>query len=270
MTGASHSSVKRYRELARHSPKNGLERELLLDGPHLLFEARKSGLPIESAAFEQDAFADPSVRLLAEQLVADGADVFIVSRKTLETMSPVRTPAGAVGIARRTLPSLAGALASPNPLVIVAHDVQDPGNVGGIMRTAEAAGATGFVTTAATADPLGWKALRGSMGSALRLPIARGEMAEVLRALRAAGIQTSALVPRAGQPLFEADFRTPSALILGSEGPGMPEDVLRQVDRRITIPMQQPVESLNVGVAAALVLYEAFRQRTAAQGLSSA
>ena len=261
MTGASHSSVKRYRELARNSPKNGLERELLLDGPHLLFEARKSGLSIESAAFEQDTLADPSIRTLAEQLVADGADVFIVSRKTLESMSPVRTPAGVIGIARRTLPSLTDALASTNALVVVAHDVQDPGNVGGIMRTAEAAGATAFVTTASTADPLGWKALRGSMGSALRLPIARGEIADVLRALRASGIETSALVPRAGRPLFEVDFKHPSALILGSEGAGLPDEVLRQVDRRITIPMQQPVESLNVGVAAALVLYEAFRQR---------
>jgi TrmH family RNA methyltransferase len=261
MTGASHSSVKRYRELARHPTRNGLERELLLDGPHLLLEATQSGLPIESAAFDHDALNDPAVRELAEQLVADGAEVFIVSRKTLETMSPVRTPAGAIGIARRTLPSLAGALASPSPLVVVAHEIQDPGNVGGIMRTAEAAGATAFVTTAATADPLGWKALRGSMGSALRLPIAHGEMADVLQRLREAGIVTSALVPRDGRSLFAADFTKPSALILGSEGAGLPDDVVEQLDQRITIPMQPPVESLNVGIAAALVLYEAYRQR---------
>jgi TrmH family RNA methyltransferase len=226
-----------------------------------LFEARASGLPVESAAFEHNALDDPSMRALAEQLVADGADVFIVSRKTLESMSPVRSPAGAVGIARRPLPSLNDALASSNPLIVVAHDVQDPGNVGGIMRTAEAAGATAFITTVSTADPLGWKALRGSMGSALRLPIARGEIADVLAALRTAGIATMALVPRAGRSLFEADVRKPSALILGSEGPGLPEELLRQIDQRITIPMQAPVESLNVGVAAALVLYEAFRQR---------
>ena len=264
MTGAPHSSVKRYRELARNPPKNGLDRELLLDGPHLLVEARQSGLSIESAAFEHDAFDDPSVKLLAQELVADGADVFIVSRKTLESMSPVRSPSGVVAIARHALRTLAAALAPRGarvPLVVVAHDIQDPGNVGGIMRTAEAAGATAFVATASTADPLAWKALRGSMGSALRLPIARGEIAEVIRALRSSGIATSALVPRDGEPLFKADFRTPSALILGGEGPGLPADVIRHVDKRITIPMQAPVESLNVGVAAALVLYEAFRQR---------
>jgi RNA methyltransferase, TrmH family len=265
MTGAPHSSVKRYRELARNPSKNGIERELLLDGTHLLLEARQSGLPIESAAFGEDAFTDPAVKTLAQQLVADGADVFIVSRKTLESMSPVRSPSGVVSIARRTLPTLTDALSAVTPavpLIVVAHDIQDPGNVGGVMRTAEAAGATAFVATASTADPLGWKALRGSMGSALRLPIARGDIAEVIRTLRSRGIATSALVPRDGEPLFEADFTKPSAVIFGSEGAGLPADVLRQVDRRITIPMQDPVESLNVGVAAALVLYEAFRQRS--------
>ena len=175
----------------------------------------------------------------------------------------MRSPAGVVGIARREVPTLDDALASPNPLVVVAHDVQDPGNVGGIMRTAEAAGATAFVTTASTADPLGWKALRGSMGSAMRLPIARAEIDEVIRALKSAGIRTNALTPRDGRPLYETDFREPSALLVGAEGAGLPDDLLRHVDRRITIPMFEPVESLNVGVAAALVLYEAFRQRAA-------
>ncbi len=222
MTGAPHSSVKRYRELARNPPKDGLERELLLDGPHLLHEARKSGLTVESAAFEQDVFNDPSVRELADQLAADGADVLIVSRETLASMSPVKTPTGAVGIARRSLASLDEVLRSANALVVVAHDVQDPGNVGGIVRTAEAAGATAFIATPSSADPLGWKALRGSMGSALRLPIARAEMMDTLAALSRANIATVGLVPHGGEPLFAADLKKPSALILGGEGPGLP------------------------------------------------
>jgi TrmH family RNA methyltransferase len=262
MTGAPHSSVKRYRELARHSPKNGLERELLLDGPHLLFEARKSRLPIESAAFDEDALGDSAVRRLAEQLAADGTDVFIVSKRTIESMSPVRTPSGVVAIARRSLSALTAALDADNALVVVAHDLQDPGNVGGIMRTAEAAGATAIVTTPTTADPLGWKALRGSMGSALRLSIARADMSDILDALRERGISATALVPRGGDPLFASDFKRPTAVILGGEGPGLPANMVRRMDRRVSIPMTGPVESLNVGVAAALVLYEAYRQRS--------
>ena len=262
MTGAPHSSVKRYRELARNPPKNGLERELLLDGPHLLFEARKSGLAIESAAFDEDALNDLPVRKLAEQLAADGTDVFIVSKKTIEAMSPVKTPTGVVAIAHRSLSRLSTALDTANPLVVVAHDLQDPGNVGGIMRTAEAAGATAVVTTPTTADPLGWKALRGSMGSALRLPIARADMSETLESLRKRGISATALVPRGGEPLFAADLKGPTALVLGGEGPGLPSSIVRRLDRRVSIPMSGSVESLNVGVAAALVLYEAFRQRS--------
>jgi RNA methyltransferase, TrmH family len=264
MTGAPHSSVKRYRELARTPTKNGYERELLLDGAHLLFEARASGLVVESAAFQHDALSDPSIRTLAEQLAADGVDVLIVSRKVLESMSPVKTPSGVVSIARRstqTLDGIAGGSPPLRPLIVVAHDVQDPGNVGGILRTAEAAGATGFIASAATADPFGWKALRGSMGSALRLPIARADIDETLRTLQSAHVTTTALVPRGGRALFSVDFRRPVALVLGGEGPGLPADLSSRVDQLISIPMHAPVESLNVGVAAALVLYEAFRQR---------
>ena len=261
MTGAPHSSVKRYRELARNPTKTGHERELLLDGFHLLVEARALTLSIDSAVFEQGALKDSSIRTLAEQLAAEGTDVFIVSSKVLESMSPVKSPSGAVGIVRRPVTTLEAVLATPQSLVVVAHDVQDPGNVGGIMRTAEAAGATAFVASGATADPFGWRALRGSMGSALRLPIARADMGDTLRALRTARIVTTALVPRGGQALFTTDFREPVAVFLGGEGPGLPDLVANEMDALISIPMHAPVESLNVGVAAALVLYEAFRKR---------
>jgi TrmH family RNA methyltransferase len=233
----------------------------LLDGAHLLSEARASGLAIESAVFDHEVLDDPPLRTLAEQLAAEGADVFIVSTKVLASMSPVRTPAGVIGIARRRIEQLDAVIGGSHPLVVVAYDVQDPGNVGGIMRTAEAAGSTAFVTTGATADPLGWKALRGSMGSALRMPIARAEIEETLGAAREAGLETIALVPRGGKNLFGADLGKAVALFLGSEGAGLPDGVARRMDQLISIPMRAPVESLNVGVAAALVLYEAFRQR---------
>jgi tRNA G18 (ribose-2'-O)-methylase SpoU len=125
MTGAPHSSVKRYRDLARNLSKTGRHRDLLLDGPHLLSEARASGLPIESAAFDHVALEDPPVRTLAEQLAAEGADVFIVSRKILASMSPVRTPTGVVGITRRPVETLDSIIGGARPLVVIAHDIQD-------------------------------------------------------------------------------------------------------------------------------------------------
>ena len=264
MAGAvtrQHSSVRRFRELARNPAANGLDRELLLDGAHLVAEAHASALTIEVAAFDNDALKAPDVRSLARQLSARGTDVLIVSRNLLEAMSPVKTPSGAIAIARRAMVPLDKALAGKAALVVLAHDVQDPGNVGALMRAAEAAGATAFVACGATADPLGWKALRGSMGSALRLPIAKAGTDEALDACARAGMQTLALAPRAGAPFFAADFHVSTALVLGSEGTGLPSGIAARADRLISIPMQRPVESLNVAVAAALVLYEAYRQR---------
>jgi len=262
MTGAPHSSVTRYRELARNSPKNGSERELLLDGVHLLAEARASGLFVESAAFDHAVLDQPVVRTLAEQLTSEGAEVLIVSSKVLASMSPVRTSSGVVGITKRMIQTLDSLAFGDSPLIAVAHDVQDPGNVGAIVRSAEAAGATAVITTPASADPWGWKALRGSMGSALRVPIARAGIDDTIRALQTARIATAALVPRGGQRFFDADLRAPIAFVLGGEGAGVPDAVADTLTHRLSIPMHTPVESLNVGVAAALVLYEAFRQRS--------
>jgi TrmH family RNA methyltransferase len=256
-----HSSVRRFRELARAPAANGRDCEVLLDGVHLLSEAHASGIPIEVAAFQHETLSQPAVRRLAEKLAAGGSEVLIVSRSVLDAMSPVKTPSGAVGIGHRARVTLADALGGQSPLVVAAHDVQDPGNVGALMRTAEAAGATGFVACGATADTFGWKALRGSMGSALRLPVAKADLEEALDACREAGIQIIALAPRLGEPLFSADFRSPIAMVLGSEGTGLPQEITERADRLVSIPMHSPVESLNVAVAAALVLYEAFRQR---------
>ena len=262
MTGAvtrQHSIVKRYRALAASSGGNSLDRELLLDGVHLLAEAHASGLHIDTAAFEHAALNQPETRVLAERLAAAGTEVLIVSGNVLAAMSPVKTPSGVVGIARHSFVSLRDALGRSPALVMLAHDVQDPGNVGALLRTAEAAGATAFVACGATADPFGWKALRGSMGSALRVPLARADIQDTLRACLDNGIQVAALAPRTGDSLFTAGLRAPLALLLGSEGAGLPPALAAQADRRVSIPMRGPIESLNVAVAAALVLYEIAR-----------
>ncbi len=140
--------------------------------------------------------------------------------------------------------------------------MQDPGNVGAIVRVAEAGGASGVVCAGACADPFGWKALRGSMGSALRLPIlVHRDTREAIDEARRHGCRIVATVPRGGRPLFDADLRGPIAVLIGGEGPGLAASQLEDADERMTIPMQPPVESLNAAVTAALIVYEARRQR---------
>ena len=164
---------------------------VLLDGLHLLEEARAAQVPIASAAFTARALAaaDGKARRLATALAGTGVRVVQVADPVMEALSPTAHPSGVVAVAARpkhALDAVVGRPGGPAALVVVAVDVQDPGNVGAIARVAEAAGATGYVVAGQSADPFGWKALRGSMGSVLRLPTVHdGDATTVAGVLRA-------------------------------------------------------------------------------------
>jgi TrmH family RNA methyltransferase len=186
-----------------------------------------------------------------------------VSDQVLAAISPVRQPSGVVAIAHRLSVSMADVFKGAPQLVVLLADIQDPGNVGAIVRAAEACGATGVVTGEGTADPFAWKALRGSMGSTFRVPVAdRQPLAAVVDRARTSGLKIVATVPRGGTPLPDAYLRAPCAILLGGEGAGLTAQLAAAADERITIPMKPPVESLNVAIAAAVILYEAARQRS--------
>ena len=179
----------------------------------------------------------------------------------MAALSPVRSPSPVVALAERPL-AAGRRVYRDTPLVIMAIDVQDPGNVGAIVRVAEAGGASGVVCAGTCADPFGWKALRGSMGSALRLPVlVHRDIREAIDEARRHGCRVVATSPRGGQSLFQADLRGPLVVLVGSEGPGLAQAQVEGADEQIMIPMQPPVESLNTAVSAALIVYEARRQR---------
>jgi RNA methyltransferase, TrmH family len=245
--------VKQFRAAA-NGDAEGL---MLLDGDHLVREALASGIQLEVAALVE-GFPD---RELAAQVERTARQVIVVTGQVLAAISPVRTPSGIVAMARRPEVPLESAFMKPPQLVVVLHDLQDPGNVGAIVRAAEGCGVTGLVCNERTADPFGWKALRGGMGSTLRLPVAKGTTADVMRRARDSGLRIFATVARGGTPLRQCDLRAPVALVLGGEGAGLPGAVVEAADGQITIPMNPPVESLNVAIAAALLVYEASRQR---------
>ena len=249
--------VKRFRDLARAGAPGDA---LLLDGQHLVEEAITSGATIEVAAFAE-RHARGRLVSLAAQTRRVGARTVSVTDQVLAAMSPVQHPSGVVAIARRPEPTLAQVFAARPQLVVLLSEVQDPGNVGAIIRAAEACGASGVVAGTATADPFGWKALRGAMGSTFRLPVARAPLETAIEIAHAAGVRVFATIPRGGTPLRDCDLRSPAAVLLGGEGGGLPHAWLDAADGRLSIPMHGRVESLNVAVAAALILYEASRQR---------
>jgi RNA methyltransferase, TrmH family len=250
-----HALVRDCRSLAR-ADRNG---RVLLDGAHLVLDALRAGATIEAvlatrAALDRDADLSSAIRAAAVPLYEGSAGI-------LEAASPARSPSGVVAIAR-WLPADASRLFAPFPALVVGLvDVQDPGNVGAVIRVADALGATGVGVTERSADPGGWKALRGSMGSAFRLPVARLDLAALLAEAGRAKAQVAAAVARGGTEPALAWLSRPTLLLLGHEGAGLPDDVLRKADLRVTLPMRAGVDSLNVSVAAALVVDEARRQR---------
>jgi len=258
ITSRQNPLVARYRAVSR-----GAERDLiLLDGPHLIADADAAGLRIRHALVAAGAIERPDLRALVARLEAAGVDVASATGPVMAAASPVRSSSPIVALAERPAPLEDRLFADPSPLVVIACDVQDPGNVGAIARVAEAGGASGMIAAGECADPFGWKALRGSMGSALRLPIAvRPSLDQAVRDARQGRCRVIATVPRNGQSLFDADLRGPVAILVGGEGRGLPAAVADEADQRVTIPMRSPVESLNAAVTAALLVYEARRRR---------
>ncbi|HUR34697.1 MAG TPA: RNA methyltransferase [Vicinamibacterales bacterium] len=255
ITSRHNAIVAAYRAAARGGTEG-----LLLDGSHLVGEALSAGIRLRHVMVALDAIDSPELTPLLDQL-SDDVDVAAASSAVMAAVSPVRSSSRIVALGDRPAPVRAP-FDDPAHLVVVACDVQDPGNVGAIVRVAEGAGASGVVVAGQSADPFAWKALRGSMGSALRLPIVAVPTIEAAVAeARRHGSAVVATVPRDGVPLFDSRLDGATTLLVGGEGSGLPAPVVAGADFRLTIPMEAPVESLNAAVATAVLLYEARRQR---------
>ena len=261
ITSRQNPMVARFRALADSADSTGAR--VLLDGVHLVRDAHESGHSFELAAVSSSRMASETEEgRVAQMLERSGVEVVQAPDAVFAAMSPVRTPSGLIAIATRR-PASAGDICSvSNALVLVAIDVQDPGNVGALVRTAEAGGMSGFFVTGASANPFSWKAIRGSMGSTLRLPVV-GDLstASVMTCLESGRIRTIAAVPRGGQDPDAIDWRGKVALIVGGEGAGLPGAVTSNCHALVSIPMAARVESLNVAAAGAILIYAARRQR---------
>ncbi len=254
----SNPVVRRLRALKSGAAK--AEDLVLVEGVKLLDEAVAAGVAVVEVVASPRALADRRARPAVDAAAARGAAVRVVAENIVASLSEVETTQGVFALARR--PEFSEeALFRGVALVVVAVGIQNPGNLGGLVRTAEAAGASGAIFTRGSADPLSWKALRGSMGCAFRLPHVTGlEPGAALDRVRARGLRLVA-ASTIGARYDGIDWRGPVALLVGSEGRGLPEAVLQAADVRAAIPMVGPVESLNVGVAAGVLLFEAARQR---------
>jgi TrmH family RNA methyltransferase len=253
--------VRAYRDLADEPDPNGAR--LLLDGAHLVREAQAASLRFESVAAAVSHLAAATEEgSLALELEHDGVEVVAVDDQVFSAMSPVHTPSGIVAIAQRHPTTAAAMFDQAGLFVLVVADVQDPGNLGSLLRVAEAGGVTGVIVCGESANPFSWKAVRGSMGSVLRLPVARSQSLErTMTEIREAGATAIAAVPRDGSDPDAVDWSGRIALLLGGEGPGLDPRVVAECNQRVSVPMAPPVESLNVAAAGAILVYAARRSR---------
>src|SRR4051812_34072524 len=198
ITSCHNPLVNRYRLAARGEAAD----QMLLDGPHLLAEALAAHVAVTHAVVASTAVDRPDVRTLMTSLERIGTEVALLAPEVMSAVSPVRSSSAIVAVAHRPAANGGRLFATASPLVIVAHDVQDPGNLGAIVRAAEAAQATSVIAAGGCADPFGWKALRGSAGSALRLPIGTSpDAASAVADARRHGCHIVATTPRGGRSL---------------------------------------------------------------------
>ena len=241
-----------------------IEELIFIEGLRLCEEARRSNLGIDSVIVSEELLRKERAAAAIRELSQVAKRVASVSEKLLASISYTKTPQGIIVLATRPESSeerLAANLGA-NPLLVVLHEINNPVNVGAILRTAEAAGATGVITTRNTSDPFSPKSLRGAMGSAFRLPILSGlAYSEVIDWCRSRGIVSICTDADATDAYTEIDWNGPIALMLGPESTGFTAEELAEAERRVSIPMKGSAESLNVSVAAGVVLFEAARQR---------
>jgi len=237
---------------------------IFVEGLRLAEEALNSGLEIEAVIYSDEISEKERAARFLDSVASVCNRVASVSESLLATISYTKTPQGIILLAKQPESGKARLelLAGLSPLLVMMHGINNPVNVGAIMRSAEAAGATGVITTGNTADPFSPKSLRGAMGSAFRLPIWRGATYyDALSWCAVHNIQTVCADVKARNLYTDIDWTTPRALILGPESTGLSPEEVAAADEAVRIGMHGEVESLNVGVAAGILLYEAARQR---------
>lgn len=230
-----------------------------IEGTRILEEAIRSGLKFRAVFFRASA-ENKAGRLLPQ--IAAYVETLLLPDKLFASAVPSETPQGVAALVRCKPFTLDDVLAkaATGPLPAIAG-VQDPGNLGTILRSAEAFGAGGVLLGEGTVSPFNSKAVRASAGSVFRLPTARVKLAEVIGQMRERGLRLIATSSHKGTPLQDADLTGPLAIFIGSEGAGLPRELIAEMTEMVAIPHSPAVESLNAGVAASIVLYEAARQR---------
>lgn len=232
--------------------------EVAIEGMHLVEEAIRAGLRLGTVFFSKSA-QERAHKLIPQ--ISSHAEVLLLPDDIFASAVPSETPQGVAAQVKVKTFAIEEAFLPAPALLVISAGLQDPGNLGTIARSAEAFGATGMLLAERTVSPWNWKAARASAGSMFRLPTVKVELAKALQDVKGRGVRVLATSSHKGTTISRVDLRGAVALVVGNEGAGLPKEVLAQADEIVAIPHSSRVESLNAGIAASVILYEAARQR---------
>ena len=259
--GARHPEVQRLRALLRDRRTRADEHAFVLEGPRVVAGALDRGAHLEVVYLGPGA--DRAFAQLMARVNAAGTRVEVLREGVLEKVGRTRTPQPVLGVAQQTTRPF-GALPGSGTAV-VAVGVSDPGNLGTIVRSAEAAGADGVIACGNSVDPLNPKAVRSSAGAIFGVTVMEADdPMQVLDSLAGAGRRTLGASATHGSPYDEADLAHSCALVVGNEAHGLGNDIAARLDGLVNVPMADRSESLNVAMAATVLLFEGARQRRSA------
>jgi RNA methyltransferase, TrmH family len=268
LTSRDNPLLKSIRLIVSGSPR-APEQLVVAEGVRVLEEVNSAGCEITAAVFSEHFGAEEREKKLLDLWLSKGIPSYVINERLFQTISGVQTPQGAIALVRMPKLSLHNSIPAHNALVLCACEVQDPGNLGTLIRTAAAAGASLVCTSKGTVSARNPKALRSSAGAFFRIPVVEHvEPGDFEAFCDRHSIQSYRTDARQGVPYMEADLRGPCAIVLGNEGNGITLDAF-SASSALRIPMAEGIESLNVATAGAILLFEAFRQRTCAANISN-
>ncbi len=259
----SSSSNPQFKKLKSLTSRAGRKKYgcFLLEGPKVINEARNRNVELDSIVVSTSG-AHGELDDFDWQSASEHVPVFELADSLFAQLSETETPQGVLAVVPFVEHIPTTLFARSPGLVIIVDAVQDPGNLGTIFRTAQGLNATGLVLTRGTVDPYNPKVVRAASGAILTLPfISNIELEEAIEMCKTHQQNIVALAPGVGLTICQVDWTKSSALILGNEGQGIPRQLLALADQVVSIPLNTACESLNVGVTAAIALYEAARQR---------
>lgn len=254
ITSSSNSKIKLVRSLQLSSKNRKSEAAFVAEGVRLLEEALSVGWPMEFVLYDE-TLSKRGLQIVAELQSVKKAEVFEIIPELMAEISDTETPQGILAVLKRQAVAL-----PPSPtFVVIADQIRDPGNMGTLLRTAEAAGADAVLIAAETVDAFSPKVVRAGMGAHFHLPIQHVSWTEIRKYLR--DLPVFLAESEGGIPLWEADLRQPCALLIGGEAFGASQEGDDTATQHVTIPMRGRAESLNAAIAAGILMAEVLRQR---------